>query len=156
VNQFSTKLREIANQIDEYGHQSGHFSSRNPNPNLQFANKDFSAIAEQMYRARRARDKSFGIPGLFNDAAWDILLDLLINERRFNNVSVTSACIASCVPPTTALRWLSTLEEYGLIERHQDPADARRTFVMLTRLGRQKTSHALCHGLDLSPSTKHL
>jgi DNA-binding MarR family transcriptional regulator len=84
-----------------------------------------------------------GIPRLFSDPAWDILLDILANEGRLNRVAVSSACIASCVPATTALRWLSTLEDHGLIERQPDPADARRTFISLTRKGRARTYAAI-------------
>jgi DNA-binding MarR family transcriptional regulator len=35
------------------------------------------------------------------------------------------------VPPTTALRWLTTLVNRGLVVRRGDPRDARRVFVEL-------------------------
>jgi DNA-binding MarR family transcriptional regulator len=47
-------------------------------------------------------------------------------------VSVTSACIASCVPPTTALRWIAQLTEAGLLQRIEDDTDRRRAFIALT------------------------
>ena len=153
----STQLREIADQIDgcDDAEHAPQEASRPPY-HPKFKDVDFGAIADQMYKARRTREKSFGIAGLFSDPAWDILLDLLINENRMSKVSVTSACIASCVPATTALRWLSTLEEYGLVERRQDATDARRTFVILTKLGRQKTCEALFSALDSSSRLKQL
>jgi len=105
--------------------------------------QDFGALAEEIYRARRRRDKIFGIPGMFEDPAWDILLDLLISERCGRRVSVKNACIASCVPQTTALRWLSALEKHGLVERSRDVVDARRCFIQLTPLGRRKICKAV-------------
>lgn len=46
-------------------------------------------------------------------------------------VSKSSACIAAAVPGTTALRWIETLRERGLIVRASDPTDHRRVFVEL-------------------------
>ncbi len=82
-------------------------------------------------RARRLRDRFFE-PELFADPAWDVLLDLLLAEILHRRVSVSSACMASAVPATTALRWLNTLTEQGLIIRRADPHDGRRVFVELT------------------------
>jgi hypothetical protein len=82
-------------------------------------------------RARRSR--SDFLPGdLFADPAWDMLLDLLAARLDQTRVSVSSLCIASCVPPTTALRWIRTLADKRLIDRQPDPHDSRRIFVVLT------------------------
>ena len=70
--------------------------------------------------------------GLFADPAWDMLLDLTAAREEHRRVSVTSLCIASRVPPTTALRWITLLEEAGLVQRSGDNADRRRTFIALT------------------------
>ena len=48
------------------------------------------------------------------------------------NVSVSSLCIAASVPPTTALRWITAMTESGMLLRQQDPADARRVFIILS------------------------
>lgn len=72
---------------------------------------------------------------LFGDPAWDILLDLYAAGLEGRTVSVTSACIASGAPDTTALRYLCHLEKAGLVERRQDIADGRRRFVRLTEAG---------------------
>jgi DNA-binding MarR family transcriptional regulator len=146
VNEISTALATAPNLFD--GESDAATSSRlEPREPLsardKFPERDFPAIAKRIYAARRWRENALGIPRLFSDPAWDILLDVLINEGRLNRVSVSSACIASCVPATTALRWIATLEENGLIERRPDPADARRTFLSLTKKGRARTYAAI-------------
>lgn len=81
-------------------------------------------------RARRLRDQFFG-EGLFEDPAWDMLLDLYAAELEGAQVSVSSLCIASAVAPTTALRWISKLTDSGLLVRHADTVDRRRAFMTL-------------------------
>lgn len=72
---------------------------------------------------------------LFADPAWDILLDLYHSGLAQHRVSVSSLCTASNVPASTALRWIKTLQNEGLISRSGDPLDARRYFVALTNTG---------------------
>ena len=93
-------------------------------------------LAGTLYKIRRSRDRIFPDEDLFGDPAWDILLDLVYAERDHKSVSVTSACMAASVPPTTALRWVSILESRGYLERMQDKLDGRRRYVMLTEKGR--------------------
>ena len=82
-------------------------------------------------RARRLRDQYFG-NGLFEDPAWDMLLDLFAAELERAQVSVSSLCIAAAVAPTTALRWIARMTEAGLFERQPDPFDRRRAFLGLS------------------------
>jgi DNA-binding MarR family transcriptional regulator len=65
---------------------------------------------------------------LFADPAWDMLLDLTAARVEHTRVSVTSLCIASGVPPTTALRWIGQMTRAGLLERVEDQSDRRRVF----------------------------
>lgn len=92
--------------------------------------------ALQLYRERRRRIEAFGDDTLFGEPAWDILLDLFVAGERGKRVAVTSACIGSGVPSTTALRWLNVLELRGMVEREDDNHDARRSFVRLTAKAR--------------------
>ena len=89
------------------------------------------AIIHEILLARRARTRFFS-KGLFADPAWDILLDLLNSRLSHRRVSVTSVCVASNVPTTTALRWIRLLENEGLVRRQADPFDGRRFYIELT------------------------
>ena len=79
-------------------------------------------------RARRLRARFFE-EALFADPAWDMLLDLTQAEIAQVRVPVSSLCIAAAVPATTALRWIKTLTDNGLLVRRADPHDGRRVFV---------------------------
>ena len=85
-------------------------------------------------KTRRLREHMFGAD-LFGDPAWDMLLDLYAARLEQKRVSVSSLQIASAVPSTTALRWMTRLEAKGLMIRHADPIDARRVFVALSDAG---------------------
>lgn len=91
--------------------------------------------AEGIYRARRQRERFFH-DSLFGEPAWDIMLDLFIQGERGQSVSVSSACIGSGVPTTTALRWIQALMSKELLRRTPDENDARRINVTLSEKGR--------------------
>lgn len=87
--------------------------------------------ARRYLKHRRFRDDLF--PGdLFADPAWDILIDLFVAHGEGRRVSITDACIAAAVPPTTALRWMHKLEEAGHVERRPDERDRRRFWAVLS------------------------
>lgn len=88
-------------------------------------------LVRQIIRQRQLRGKFFD-PELFADPAWDMLLDLTAARAEHLRVSVTSLCIASGVPPTTALRWIGVLTEGGRVQRVEDESDRRRAFIALT------------------------
>ena len=85
----------------------------------------------KIIRQRQLRAEFLGYE-LFADPAWDILLDLTAARAEHVRVSVTSLCIASGVPPTTALRWITQMTEAGLLERIEDESDRRRAFIELS------------------------
>lgn len=87
--------------------------------------------------ARADRDAIFQ-SGLFSDPAWDMLLDLAVAEASGRPISVTSLCIASGAPTTTALRRIEDMKEAGLLDRIPDPQDRRRVLVHLTEEGRKR------------------
>lgn len=93
-------------------------------------------ITEEYVRAvvklRRNRARFFEAE-LFADPAWDILLELYAAALGQQRISITRLCHASAVPATTALRWINTLEEKGIIRKAADPLDGRRVFVSLSQ-----------------------
>ena len=88
-------------------------------------------LVRRILRQRQLRARFFD-GDLFGDPAWDMLLDLTAARAEHTRVSVTSLCIASGVPPTTALRWIGQMTEAGLLERVEDETDRRRAFIALT------------------------
>lgn len=88
-------------------------------------------LVRRIIRHRQLRAQFFDA-ALFADPAWDILLDLTAARAEHLRVSVTSLCIASGVPPTTALRWIGQMIDAGLLERVEDETDRRRAFIALT------------------------
>lgn len=95
-------------------------------------------LVRKIIRQRQLRAR-FLDAELFADPAWDMLLDLAASQVEGKRVSVTSLCIASGVPPTTALRWIGQLVEAGLFMRVCDDSDRRRAFIELT----EKAAEAL-------------
>ncbi|WP_181443404.1 winged helix DNA-binding protein [Porphyrobacter sp. YT40] len=89
------------------------------------------AVVESIMAARKARLKFFD-DDLFFDPTWAMLLDLYRSDLKGTTLSVSSLCIGSGVPSTTALRYIRTLEERGYIRRAADELDKRRIFVMMT------------------------
>lgn len=67
----------------------------------------------------------------FADPVWDMLLDLYAAHHEDRLVSVSSLCIASGVPATTALRWIKTLTSDGSLIRSRDDSDGRRVYIHL-------------------------
>ena len=88
-------------------------------------------LLRRILRQRQLREEFFD-KDLFGDPAWDMLLDLAAARAEHVRVSITSLCIASGVPPTTALRWIGQMTEMGLLEREDDECDRRRAFVRLS------------------------
>lgn len=88
-------------------------------------------LVRKIIRQRQLRARFFE-GELFADPAWDMLLDLTAARSEHKRVSVTSLCIASGVPPTTALRWISQMTDAGLLCRAEDATDRRRAFIALS------------------------
>jgi DNA-binding MarR family transcriptional regulator len=104
-------------------------------------------IAARLYASRRKRTNHLP-EDLFGEPAWDILLDLVIQQSLSNTVSVSSACMASAVPSSTALRWIQQLQEEGLIERLPSDVDRRVQYLKLTQYGLKAMAECLLDRQD--------
>ncbi|MFN3676553.1 MAG: hypothetical protein ACK4TC_11270 [Sphingomonas pseudosanguinis] len=82
--------------------------------------------------AARASRRKYLRADLFAEPYWDMLLDLYAARLKGRRVAVTSLCIASNVPSTTALRHIADMVDKGEIIRSADPVDRRRAFVRLS------------------------
>ena len=67
-----------------------------------------------------------------------MLLDLAAHHFEGKKISISSLCIASGVPQTTALRRIEEMVICGLVMRTEDPHDGRRIFVELTPEAKDK------------------
>jgi len=119
---FEARKRDFANEVDNDGERLAR-AVRPPLPDPR--------LLRRIIRQRQLRARFFD-GDLFADPAWDMLLDLAAARAEHKRVSVTSLCIASGVPPTTALRWIGQLTESGLLQRIEDDTDRRRAFITLT------------------------
>jgi DNA-binding MarR family transcriptional regulator/DNA-binding NarL/FixJ family response regulator len=144
---LTEQVSRIAERLDRFEHDPGEGSAlfRFESPAQRFKAADATAaltraprpplpdprLVRRIIRQRQQRARFFD-GALFADPAWDILLDLTAARAEHTRVSVTSLCIASGVPPTTALRWIGQMGCAGLLERIEDDADRRRAFIALS------------------------
>ena len=101
--------------------------------------------------ARRFRDKL--LPSCVDgDANWEILLYLIEQSLLHRVVSVTSACHATTLPSTTAMRKIDELVSTGWLQKRPDPSDRRRTLIAPTDLCRDRMRNYLL-GLPVNIGT---
>jgi nucleotide-binding universal stress UspA family protein len=98
-------------------------------PSLDVANT--IAALRRIIRERRVRERFFK-EVRFGEPAWDIILDLTLAWFEGKSVAVSSLCIASGVPMSTAMRWINDMIEAGLINRWIDPVDGRRNLMQIS------------------------
>lgn len=141
----SARLQRLADEVGRIARTLASLSAAAPMPNDGVADVRPSFIGEPVMidpapsaaevraiiRMRRLRDRFFD-RDLFADPAWDMLLDLMAARIERVQVAVSSLCIAACVPPTTALRWIKAMTDSGLFDRIADPDDGRRIFIRLS------------------------
>ena len=80
---------------------------------------------------KEAKRREIGGGELFGDPAWEMLLDLLLAKVEGRQVSVSSACIASGAPMSTALRLVRRLVDDGVLRKLADETDRRRHFLAI-------------------------
>lgn len=92
-------------------------------------------LAARLEYQRRARRYTYSFGSLMGEPAWDILLDLFILWGEGRVARIKDACIASRCAETTALRYISTLENAKLVERFQSDGDRRVVNLKLSQMG---------------------
>lgn len=99
---------------------------------------------------RKQRDAHLPVAE-FDEALWFMLLDLYQSQGTGQRVSISSLCLSSGIPQTTALRRIEDLVARGLVRRVPDPTDRRRAFVELSDDGNGRISRFL-DSIALEPS----
>jgi hypothetical protein len=152
----AARLQRLADEVGRIARTLASLSAAAPlgSPNLSDMRDSFAgepvageaALSARhirgIIRLRRLRDRYFDTH-LFADPAWDMLLDLMAARLERVQVAVSSLCIASCVPSTTALRWIKMMTHSGVFERTCDPADRRRVFIHLSEAAAQSMTRLL-------------
>jgi len=91
---------------------------------------------------QEVRSSLFG-DALLPDPAWEMLAELMLAQLNGRKIAITSLCLASKTPVTTALRRIDDLIDAGIAVRTRDPVDRRRSYIELTEQGREKMQHYL-------------
>ena len=100
-------------------------------PSLSSSDEALLQRARTIVAMRNRRDRHFRAY-LFAEPAWDMMLDLFIAHLEGRQVYVTSLCIASNVPNTTALRYIQDMVKHGEIVSSADVQDGRRRWLSLS------------------------
>lgn len=101
-----------------------------PSPGGPPGTADLLVLAKALKRSRDRRAAFFDAQ-LFADPCWDIMLDLVCARLEDQDVPVSSACMATNMPFSTALRHVRQLVDLGLVRRWKDPQDRRRDLLAL-------------------------
>jgi DNA-binding MarR family transcriptional regulator/FixJ family two-component response regulator len=91
-------------------------------------------LAEEGRRVRQ-RQRIFG-PIAASHAAWLLLLTLSDASLTGRELTIKAAAYSAGIPLSSALRKINEMCAAGLMKRRGDPADARRSIVVLTQKGR--------------------
>ena len=92
--------------------------------------------SKQFCRIERASNVMIFSRSMFGEPGWELLLALYAADAGLRPTIGKLAQLAE-LPTTTALRWLSYLEDQRLIVREEHPTDARTAFVELTDKARE-------------------
>jgi hypothetical protein len=92
-----------------------------------FGADELKRLARLRMRRRRNAPSEF-----FDWPTWDMLVDLTAVRAEGGHVSVSSVCISSGAPQSTALRKLTALEEAKFIRRYLHGTDRRRVCIAIS------------------------
>jgi len=134
ISNLSSELQRLAHLMDEPGRPPAPTSEPTtlPPPATSGAAgpEQLTAFIRDLLRKETKR-REIGGGELFGDPAWAMLLDLLLAKIEGRRVSVSSACIASGAPMSTALRLVRRLVDEAVLCRLPDEQDRRRHFLAI-------------------------
>lgn len=146
---LAQEMRELADRLEEsldrqrYADLEGESAFKLPKCGISSADRKLEPpktnldggrlwnLAKAELAERKLREKHLPHQ-LCEGGPWNILVDLLVCQLEGRTVSVTSACVASRAPNTTALRYIKLLVEEGWCRRVEDPIDRRRCWLELS------------------------
>ncbi len=83
-------------------------------------------------RRRLLRRQLLGAPDLFGEPAWDMLLDLFIQQCEGKLLPMSSLCLSADIPNSSAMKLIQRLCDAGLLERLPDHRDGRRSLIKIS------------------------
>jgi ActR/RegA family two-component response regulator len=130
ISDLSSELQRIAQLMDtpEPGPVVASPTAFGPDGEVDQAR--INAFIRDLLR-REAKRREIGGGELFGDPTWAMLLDLLLAKFENRRISVSSACIASGAPMSTALRLVRRLVGEEVLVRLPDEHDRRRHFLVI-------------------------
>ena len=137
TSHFSPRLDKLLREIAAYTEGCSEVEKLEP-VEIQYDDpirQTLFEIALEVRRVRNLRTK-FLPKHYFGEIAWDILIELYLDQRKARS-SMTILASRLLTPMTTVLRWLSLLEGEGRIYKLNHPTDRRVHFWELTELGRR-------------------
>ena len=90
-------------------------------------------VRQAKHELSNQRGRRSLFPGrFFGEPAWTMMLELYIADSEGQPLTVTNLCAVSNGPQTTALRWISILEQEGFVKRFSSKEDRRIKKLCLT------------------------
>lgn len=147
LRQQAKQINDLANSLEQDlgldGGQVEQTAPAKPSP------AELVPVAQRMFSMRRKREKV--LPTKFlGEPAWDLLLHLFERTASDQPVSITKASYAAHVPPTTALRAITMMENEGFLYRTKPKAESRNVQLLLT----DNAMDAMCSYLQTSRSPR--
>jgi DNA-binding MarR family transcriptional regulator len=124
-------------------------NSRDAAADARANSRDGGALATSLVDLARTlisqlnRRKKYLPEAVFEDPQWLMTLELFVAGEQARAVSVSSLCLSSGVPSTTALRHIRTLETKGFFERIAHPRDRRISHLRLSDGARDQLARYL-------------
>jgi len=130
--QLAMTARSLAEELESALDREGRLRPAEGGPSQH--SQDQVELLGLMVRLEHERSAVLG-GSIIPEPAWEMLAELMLAHLTGRKVSVTSLCLASRNPVTTAFRRINDLIRDGLALRVPDPSDGRRVYVELAPAG---------------------